>query len=46
LTAKDPGRARYREAVAALVKGGATVEPEMLEEARADSAMLAALTGQ
>jgi hypothetical protein len=45
-TAKDPGQARYREAVAALVKGGATVEPGMLEQARADRAMLSALTGQ
>jgi hypothetical protein len=44
-TAKDPGQARYREVVAALVKGGATIEPRMIEEARADGAMLAALKG-
>jgi ankyrin repeat protein len=38
--------AKHRETVAALVKGGATVEPRMLEEAQRDPAMLAALTGR
>jgi hypothetical protein len=44
-TAKDPGQGRHRKAVAALVKGGATVEAGMVEKAGADAAMLAALRG-